>query len=212
MLGYIAHSVGQGYLMFQWSGTYYKYTWGVLTNSSSSTHSSAHNPQMSKSINVYSTSEAQKALDELLPSVFARLGYREDHTALDIKLALGYTMAAIAVGSFLLDKKFEKKEIMHYQLILTVLYFALSLVYWVYQKTVNKNAIYHGKKTSGENIKVITSIGKTDPNYKVTVIRNNKNKELELVLPITEVFTEKGFLQGDLVYNWFSKHLSEKDE
>lgn len=66
---------------------------------------------MSKPINVYSIPELRQTLDEALPATFARLKYKQSFQLIDAKLVLGYSMAAIAAGSFLLDKKFKYSEV-----------------------------------------------------------------------------------------------------
>ncbi|KAL3232297.1 Signal peptidase complex subunit 2 [Nakaseomyces bracarensis] len=167
---------------------------------------------MSKRINVYSSSEAAQTLDEMLPSVFSRLGYKEDHTFLDIKLVFGYTMSLLAVGSFLLDKKFAYKETLNYQVILTVTYFTLSLCLYIYNKTVVKGTTYAGVSKDGKKVKVCTSIGNADPNYKVTIDRSDRKSSLSTVLPINTVFTVNGTLQNEILVNWFKDQLADKSE
>lgn len=167
---------------------------------------------MSKKINVYSSTEVATALDESLPSVFARLGYKEDHTYLDIKLVFGYTMSLLAVGSFLLDKKLNYKESFNYQVILTLAYFTLSLGLYLYNKFVVSVTYAGVSKEGNKKIKVSTSIANADPNYKVVIETTEKKHKLNTVLPINTVFTANGTLLNEVLVNWFKDQLAEKAE
>lgn len=161
---------------------------------------------MSKPINVYAIPELRQALDEALPSTFARLKYKQSFKLIDAKLALGYSMAAVAAVSFLLDKKFKYSEVLAYQKILLVAYGGLSVLYWYFTKYIEKSTIYKGKSPEGKKVSVKTRFEKKEPVYLVD-FHQDDNAHLSVGLPVTEVFNEAGYLQNELLFQWLESQL-----
>ncbi|SCV02664.1 LAMI_0H01706g1_1 [Lachancea mirantina] len=162
---------------------------------------------MSKLINVYASPELRQTLDEALPGVFSRLGYTENYTLIDTKLIIGYSIALLAGVSFLLDKKLDFQESLTYQKLLVAGNLVLSVVFWYYTKFVLRDVKYVGKSKSSE-IKVSTRLEKNDFKYDVMLVKG-PNSCVKCVLPANEVFTEAGYLQADLLYQWFQQQLKK---
>lgn len=161
---------------------------------------------MSKPINVYSIPELRQTLDEALPATFARLKYKQSFQLIDAKLVLGYSMAAIAAGSFLLDKKFKYSEVVGYQKALLVIYGGLSVLYWYFTKYIEKSTVYEGRNPAGEKISVKTRFENKQPIYLVDFRLDDKT-EVSVGLPATEVFNEAGYLQNELLFQWLERQL-----
>lgn len=161
---------------------------------------------MSKAINVYSIPELQQTLDEALPGTFARLQYTQSFGLIDTKLAIGYSIAAVAAVSFLLDKKFKFDEVLSYQKGLLATYAVLSLAFWYFTKYIEKGVTYSGIKPSGEKVVVKARFEKKEPLYLVE-FSNGDGKELKTSLSATKVFNEAGFLQTDLLFEWLKDQM-----
>lgn len=161
---------------------------------------------MSKPINVYSIPELRQTLDEALPATFARLKYRQSFQLIDMKLGLGYLLAAIAAVSFLLDKKFKYSEVLGYQKALVVSYAGLSVLYWFFTKYVEKSTVYVGTSPAGEKVSVKTRFEKGDPIYLVDFCKND-GKAVSVGLAANEVFNEAGYLQNELLFQWLEGEM-----
>lgn len=98
---------------------------------------------MSKPVNVYSIGEVAQRLDDEVPIVFHRLGYKQSFKLIDTKLIIGYSIAVVAGISFVLDKKLGHNNVIQYQRLLVAAYFILSGVFWYFKKFIEKiNLIY----------------------------------------------------------------------
>ena len=161
---------------------------------------------MAGAINVYSISQATETINENLPEIFERLGYKQTFSLVDTKLIIGYSIGVVAGASFLLDKKFKHNDLVLYQQILVALYFILSGIFWWFRKFVEKGAVYTGKKANGDTIKVRTSYVDAEPKCQITFINGDK-KVFEPTLEINKVYTETGYLQIDLMYEWIKQQL-----
>ncbi|CAI5021572.1 ANL_collapsed_G0040530.mRNA.1.CDS.1 [Saccharomyces cerevisiae] len=169
-----------------------------------------------KPLNVYSIPELNQALDEALPSVFARLNYERSYALLDAKLYIGYSIAVVAGLSFFLDKKFERDQIVTYQKLLVGAYFVLSLLFWYFSRFIEKGTVYVGKRRgTKEEIYVKTKFEKNEPLYLVELVQKkkgeNSKKELKAKLEVNKVFNESGYLQNDAYFKWFSEQHNVLD-
>lgn len=161
---------------------------------------------MSKAINVYSIPELQQTLDEALPGTFARLQYKQRFRLIDTKLGIGYSIAAVAAVSFLLDKKFKFDQVLGYQRVLLAVYAVLSVGFWYFTKYVERGVVYEGSRPNGEKIVVKTRFEKNEPVYLVKFVKDC-GAELETRLAANQVFNEAGYLQTDLLFDWLKRQL-----
>ncbi|CCK70641.1 signal peptidase complex subunit SPC2 KNAG_0E03870 [Huiozyma naganishii CBS 8797] len=163
---------------------------------------------MSSPVNVYSISEVSQRLDEEIPVVFGRLGYKQSFKLIDLKLLIGYSIAIVAAASFLLDKKLGHNNVIGYQKLLVGCYAVLSLIFWYFKKFVEKSTIYTGTNSNDQSvINVRTLFKEAQPLYKV-VLLGDDGARLEVDLQINKVFNEAGYLQTDLFFNWCKNQLT----
>lgn len=160
---------------------------------------------MSKPINVYAVPEVRKALDEALPEIFSRLGYTQTFKLIDTKLILGYSLVVFAAASFLLDKKLPWEQSKPYQQVLVALYMILSAVQLWFNKFVEKGTVYQGVKKNG-TVSVGAKYKKHSHEFHVS-ITNRKGRSLELDTTFTKFFNEQGYMQSDILFNWFKEQL-----
>lgn len=173
---------------------------------------------MSQPVNVYSIGEVAQRLDDEVPIVFHRLGYKQSYKLIDTKLFIGYSIAIIAGISFILDKKFGHNNVIQYQRILVVAYFILSGAFWYFKKFIEKSIIYVGQKTTGNGTSIVTfkrDYKEAQPIYHTVFSLKNKGKDdtknLDIDLEINKVFNENGYLQTELFYQWVKKQLENVD-
>lgn len=171
---------------------------------------------MSKPVNVYSIKEVAQRLDDEVPIVFHRLGYKQSFKLIDTKLFLGYSIAVVAGISFILDKKFGHNNVIQYQRILVISYFVLSLLFWYFTKFIEKSTLYIGRKNNkdGTTVTFKRDFKEAVPVYKTVFIlkdKQNQSKSLSVDLQINKVFNENGYLQTDLFFQWVKKQIENID-
>lgn len=168
---------------------------------------------MSKPVNVYSIGEVAQRLDDEVPLIFHRLGYEQSFKLIDTKLCIGYSIAAVAGISFILDKKFGHNNVIQYQRILVVTYFVLSFIFWYFKKFIERSTLYIGKNNKDNT----TIIFKRDykeavPIYKTVFILQDKQKQSKsssIDLQVNKVFNENGYLQTELFFQWVKKQIED---
>ncbi|AMD19892.1 HCL259Wp [Eremothecium sinecaudum] len=160
---------------------------------------------MNKQVNVYAIPDLHTAIDEALPSVFSRLGYNDNYRLIDMKLAIGYSIAAVAGISFILDRKFKWEEVLIYQKFLVGLYAILSAIFWVFMNFVERGVVYQGDNNE-ESIIIKTEFKKNEPICEVTFIDGN-GKEMVSNLAAVNVFNEYGYLQFNALFSWFEEQV-----
>ncbi|CCH62150.1 hypothetical protein TBLA_0G02080 [Henningerozyma blattae CBS 6284] len=179
---------------------------------------------MSKPINVYSIPELRQALDEALPITLKRLNYTQSHLFQDIKLGLGYSMGLIAATSFLLDKKFKWNQTLFYQKLLVGLYFILSITFWIFNHFIEKGLTYQGiNKKDSIKLKIMSRLIENNSrgnsnndtpiyqiHFKLINVNNSteKNNELTSELLVTKIFSEQGYLQTNLFYEYLNDQIN----
>ncbi|CAL9732046.1 signal peptidase complex subunit 2 [Monosporozyma unispora] len=174
---------------------------------------------MSKPVNVYSIGEVAQRLDDEVPIVFHRLGYKQSFKLIDTKLIIGYSIAVVAGISFVLDKKLGHNNVIQYQRLLVAAYFILSGVFWYFKKFIEKSILYTGtNKENNQTINFKRDIKDGKPIYQTSFIIKSKDGEVkssEVNLEINKVFNENGYLQTDLFFQWVKKQIenieSKKD-
>lgn len=166
---------------------------------------------MSKPVNVYSIGEVAQRLDDEVPIMFYRLGYKQSFKLVDTKLIIGYSIAIIAGISFLLDKKFGHNNVLQYQYLLVSAYFILSGAFWYFKQFIEKSTLYTGSnKEKNTTINFKRNIKEGEPLYHTTFSVNFKSgetKSLDVVLEINKVFNENGYLQTELFFQWVKKQM-----
>lgn len=163
---------------------------------------------MNTAVNPYSISEVSQRLDDEIPKVFTRLGYKQSFKLIDLKLLVGYSIAIIAAASFLLDKKYGHVNVRGYQTILFIAYLVLSSIFWYFKKFIESDIIYSGTKKD-ELIHFKSTYKEGYPIYHVAIIKkiNSIEKSYQIDLNIEKMFNEFGYLQSETFYNWVKEQL-----
>jgi hypothetical protein len=97
-------------------------------------------------IAVYSLPDLKNTSDDALPNYLNSLGFKQEHTLTDVRLALGYSAVVIAGVLFYFDWKFGWDETKPYTLPAVVIYFLLNGVFTYWLLWVEKGIVYVGTK------------------------------------------------------------------
>lgn len=149
-------------------------------------------------VNIFSLTELKNASDDTIPLTLEKLGYKQSHTLMDVRLALGYggVIAAALAGAYDYKVGFEKAKV--YTLIGVVIYFLCYGSMNIWQFFVEKGTVYVGSKGDSKII-IKTSTQQSSPVYKVSVsFRQTANKP-ERILEKQELFTKWFDVDGNIV-------------
>ncbi|KAI9677899.1 MAG: hypothetical protein M1829_002396 [Trizodia sp. TS-e1964] len=120
-------------------------------------------------IAVYSLPELKNTTDDALPNYLNSIKFKQSHIYTDVRLALGYTAAAIAGATFYLDFTigFEKTKTL--TLYAVIVYFILNsaLTYWIW--AVESGKVYVGSHPDGTKLSLESPNEKHDPTYRLRV-------------------------------------------
>lgn len=152
--------------------------------------------------------------DDTLPLVFDKLGYDQDFSLIDVKLALGYLTVAIAGFLFYLEKKFSFKDT---KLVIggaIGLYCVICMVmYYLSAGAQYRDNKYVGTK-EGKKVSVFTLTDSVfSPIYKVKVVfDDNFQGAAEASIPFTQIFDSFGFLNEAELKTYLLNVLQKKSQ
>ncbi|KAI0461915.1 hypothetical protein LJB42_004519 [Komagataella kurtzmanii] len=172
---------------------------------------------ITKPVNLYSVAELRNATDDALPLALSKLGYEQNFSLIDTKLAIGYVATILAGSLYYLEKKYNNdfsNLTYYYSMVALVMgYFALNGLLWLHGKYREKDIKYVGiNKNNQKKISIEARVeNNTTPIYKVTVIENNRLLGRQDI-PFTSIFDEDGFIHIDQLVEIFTKLLQEKEK
>lgn len=151
-----------------------------------------------------------QAVEEKLPESLIGLGYTESFKIIDTKLALGYIGAALAAGTFYLERKFKFNDVLPYTTALVLIYFLIQLYNWYFLKFIAKKIIYKGYNNK-DSLEISGEYDKFTPEYNLTfkVIKNDQIIEFKEVLKFTDIFDTFGTLRQELLNKFISSKINE---
>ncbi|KAI5919498.1 microsomal signal peptidase 25 kDa subunit-domain-containing protein [Camillea tinctor] len=146
-------------------------------------------------ITVHNLADLKNTSDDAIPNYLNSLKFKQVHTLVDTRLALGYSAFLIAGACFLWDYKLGFEETKYYTAAAVALYTVLNgiLTFWI--GFVEKGTVYQGTAPDGSKISVSTSTKKNVPIYNVKVTVTPKKGEpqtIELARSFTEWFDAQG--------------------
>lgn len=142
------------------------------------------------------------------------LGYKESHKLVDTRLALGYLSAALAAGTFYIEKHYTFKEGFNYTAILVALYFFVVGLTILHSKFVEKNIIYRGSNKEGQFLEIRGKFNKNEPVYDLTITKKKDGKveEIQRGLEYTVIYDKFGNLHLKQLQDWFKETLASKSK
>ncbi|ODQ77381.1 hypothetical protein BABINDRAFT_169249 [Babjeviella inositovora NRRL Y-12698] len=163
-------------------------------------------------VNLSSTNELRNVVDDRLPEVMGHIGYEQDFSIVDRKLAVGYVTGIMAAAVFLLDKKLGFKASYNYVVLLLALYSVGMAYFYYFTSTVEKSIKYVGydKKEAKDKVTISTEVkDKYEPVLTIEVNLNDKSVKQDV--HFNKFFNETGYLEVVPVIDYFKLQLSTLD-
>lgn len=156
-------------------------------------------------VNIFSLTELKHASDDTIPATLAKLGYRQSHTLMDVRLLLGYVgvVAAALAGGYDYKVGFERAK--PYTTLGVATYFLFYGAMNLWQWFVERGTVYVGTKDDAR-IVVRTRTDPASPLYRVEIERTTASSvgglgrgESTTLHHKRELFTKWFDLDGNLV-------------
>ncbi|QIW97522.1 hypothetical protein AMS68_003040 [Peltaster fructicola] len=160
-------------------------------------------------ISVYNLQELRNTTDDALGNYLRSLGFKQDNSKTDIKLAVGWVAVVIAGVTFAADYKLGWEATKYWTAAAVVAYTCLNsfFTYWLW--FVEKGLVFEGSK-NGKKISIRTKVNKHDPTYFVdfTVTSGSTGPSTrQLKTPFTTWFTEDGFFVAQPFQQWIASSI-----
>jgi hypothetical protein len=164
----------------------------------------------SQKITVTSISDLKNTTDDALANYLNSLKFRQDHTLTDVRLALGFSSAAIAAATFYYDWKLGFETTKGYTLWAVVLYFLLNgaLTLWIW--VVERGRFYVGE-SNGTKVSFSSFAEKHVPVYNLRIQSqlpgNDYAHTFEVKAPFTKWFTGEGYFVAKPFQAWLAGEI-----
>lgn len=178
------------------------------------TKTSLNQSKLSKYTDHSSVVALRTEADDNLPQIFAKLGYDQDFSLVDTKLALGYLTVAIAGFLYYLEKNYKFHDT---KLVIGGAIFVYCVICGVMlflsKGSQYKNNKYIGVK-NGKKIAVFTLTESAfSPVYQVKVVfGENYESPVETEIPFIKVFDNFGFLNETEFQAHLEKLVAKKNQ
>ncbi|KAI3328208.1 microsomal signal peptidase 25 kDa subunit-domain-containing protein [Ustulina deusta] len=146
-------------------------------------------------ITVHNLADLKNTSDDAIPNYLNSLKFKQDHSLVDTRLALGYGAFAIAAACFFWDYKLGFEATKWYTAAAVALYSIINGALTIWISFVEKGTVYQGKAPDGTKISVSTSTKKNEPTYCVVVDVTPKSgpaRKIEFARSFTEWFDVQG--------------------
>ncbi|KAI0394716.1 microsomal signal peptidase 25 kDa subunit-domain-containing protein [Xylariaceae sp. FL0594] len=151
-------------------------------------------------ISVHNIADLKNTSDDAIPNYLNSLKFKQDHSLVDTRLALGYGAFAIAAACFLWDYKLGFESTKWYTAAAVALYALVNGALTLWITFVEKGIVYQGTAPDGSKISISTSVKKNVPTYNVEVNitskgsngRSDTKSKIEFVRSFTEWFDVQG--------------------
>ncbi|ORY62241.1 microsomal signal peptidase 25 kDa subunit-domain-containing protein [Pseudomassariella vexata] len=146
-------------------------------------------------ITVHNLADLKNTSDDAIPNYLNSLKFKQVHTLLDTRLALGYGAFAVAAACFGWDYQIGFESTKYYTAAAVAVYALLNtvLTYWI--SFVEKGTVYQGVGPDGEKISIATSTKKNVPIYNVKITvksKAGKQSTIDIAKSFTEWFDSAG--------------------
>ncbi|GAW12317.1 hypothetical protein ANO14919_016820 [Xylariales sp. No.14919] len=146
-------------------------------------------------ITVHNLADLKNTSDDAIPNYLNSLKFKQDHSLVDTRLALGYGAFAIAAACFLWDYKLGFDSTKWFTAAAVALYSIVNGALTLWITYVEKGTVYRGEAKDGTKISVSTSTKKNEPTYYVVVDvapKNGPSSKIEFSRSFTEWFDVQG--------------------
>ncbi|SMQ46550.1 unnamed protein product [Zymoseptoria tritici ST99CH_1A5] len=157
-------------------------------------------------ISVYSQNDLKNTTDDALGNYLRGLNFKQDHSKIDTRLALGFTGVVIAGALFYADFKLGWEATRSYTAPAVGVYLVLNTALTAWMYFVEKGLIFEGTR-DGKKLSISSSTKKHDPSYYLDVSVSSNGSEpssWQVKTPFTTFFTRDGFFVAQPFQQWLA--------
>jgi signal peptidase complex subunit 2 len=114
----------------------------------------------SERISVYNLSDLKNTSDDAIPNYLNSLKFRQSHTLVDTRLALGYSAFAVSAACFAWDYKLGWDATKQYTAMAVGVYILLNTALTLWVTLREKSIVYEGTSPAGEKVRRLSYPGK----------------------------------------------------
>ncbi|CAK1355450.1 hypothetical protein CB0940_00828 [Cercospora beticola] len=162
-------------------------------------------------ISPYNLADLKNTTDDALGNYLRSLGFVQDNSKLDVRLALGYVSVVIAGATFVADYKLGWEATKIWTAVAVAAYALLSaaMTYWMW--AVEKGLVFEGTR-SGKKISIFSRTKKHDPTYYLEIHASslsnaNDTSTREIKVPFTTWFTQDGYFVAKPFQQWLASSV-----
>lgn len=166
-------------------------------------------------VSLYSVNDLKNATDDAIVPYLTTLPkpytFKQQHTATNVRLALGYTAVIIAGVLFYADYKLGWDATKAYTAPACLAYFVLNgiLTYWIW--AVEAGTIFVGVREGGQKLTLKSSSKKHSPTYNLKVTyeapSGKKWEDKQVSGSFTQWFNTHGYLQTKELQAWLNSNI-----
>ncbi|CAG9944942.1 unnamed protein product [Clonostachys rosea f. rosea IK726] len=151
---------------------------------------------MADKITLYNLPDLKNAADDAIANYLNSIKFKQSHSMIDVRLALGYSSFLLAAACALWDYQFGWEATKLYTAVAVAIYTVLSgaLTLWTWK--VEQGTIYQGKAPSGDDLFIASETKKMEPVYRLKIAIQDKStgkiKAFKISKPFSEFFDETG--------------------
>ncbi|USW48128.1 Putative signal peptidase complex subunit Spc2/SPCS2 [Septoria linicola] len=162
-------------------------------------------------ISPYNLADLKNTTDDALGNYCRGLGFKQDNSKLDVRLALGYVAVVIAGATFAADYKLGWEATKYWTAVAVAAYAILNgaLTYWIW--AVEKGLVFEGTR-SGKKMTIFSRTQKHDPTYYLEIhtsslANSNDTSTREIKVPFTTWFTQDGYFVAKPFQQWLASSV-----
>ncbi|KAK5117606.1 hypothetical protein LTR62_005028 [Meristemomyces frigidus] len=161
-------------------------------------------------VSPHNLAELKNTTDDALQNYVRSLGFAQDNTKLDVRLAIGYASVIIAIAAFAADYKLQWEQTKTWMPVAVVAYALLNgaFTYWIW--AVEKGIVFEGTRAGGK-LAIVSKTNKHDPTYYLTVTvtpaGSSSPSTWHIKSPLTTWFTADGFFVARPFQQWLASSV-----
>ena len=159
-----------------------------------------------------SHADLKNTSDDAIPNYLGSLKFRQSHTLVDTRLALGYSSCAVSAACFLWDFKLGWDATKHYTAVAVGLYMLLSTTLTLWMLLREKSIVYEGTSPAGEKVRFMRLCWRQQQQQKLALTALGQvsiSTTTKKNVPMYEVHVQMTTTDGKKIDTTFSRPFSE---
>lgn len=153
----------------------------------------------------------RKVIDDNLPSFFEKMGYKQSFIIDYFKLGVNVILNLLGAALFIIDRKYEMKEVMNLNLIIICSFiFLTSTNYLILKRFKFSTNRFYGINSKQEKIMFGSWTKRGDLNYHYDVLCGNRR--FTSLTEFNKYFTEEGEFLKDKFYENIIEKLKDSSK